>query len=256
MERLPAGTKLARRVSSSPPARKTAKPKAWRVPADPAPKFEATARWSPARLLILAGVVLLLAGGIVALVVANTSAPPKPAAVAKPSGAASAAPRFIVSSSQLANPATPTTVAPAPTQPAAVGGAPLPSSAASGVPAGVEPQYTPAPPVPVQQVSPATGPGAASPRRSAAASASARPQVSLPGAIQQPSSAPAAAPSPPSNGIAGDIQSDLNAINASATVLAQAAGPTSSSATGSSSVSPPPSDTPIPTASPPFVPTP
>jgi hypothetical protein len=133
-----------------------------------------------------------------------------------------------------------------------MGAAPLSSSAPS---AASEPLFTPAPPVPVQQVSPVSGAGQAKPV-AATASASARPQVSLPGAMQPPANSPAAAPSAAADGIPGDIQADLNAINASATALARDAGGASSASAGSRGASPPTADTPIPTAAPPFVPTP
>lgn len=74
------------------------------------------------------------------------------------------------------------------------------------------------------------------------------PQASAPSGIQLFNGPPTATPSGPGAG----IQSDLNAIKASATALAQEVGPGSSGgAIGADS-----SATAIPTAAPPFVPTP
>jgi len=241
------GTKLARRVPNSAAAGK--KPRAWRINESP---LGAQPSWSPARVLILAGVVALFIGGIFALFAGGAFGAPAGSRTT-PTQAASpqASSRQIVSSTlggeaPIVSP-TPLTVIPAP----ATGGAPAQSADSTA-----QAQFSPAPPVAVQQVQPATGRQPAP--ASAAPAASASP--TLPGTVV-PSSAPAAAaggPSPAgsSNGVASSIQSDLNAMDASAAALAQQAGVLSSPATPQTSGTPrpAPTETPIPTAAPPIPP--
>ena len=204
--------------------RRPSKPRAWRVTdRKPPPTWQKlVVPGLMAGGAVIIGLALLLATGVFGATVAT----PTPAPTVRPT-------REIVSSTIRGNTPTPTDTPLPSTQ--------VPAISAPGFSAPPSLSLSPAPPVQVQQVTPAAPPRATP-----------TVQGALPGAVvtARPSTAATSVPTT-------SIQDELRGINATATVLsARVAALSSSSPAPSGTPRPAPTDTPIPTAAPPIVPQP